>query len=717
MKKNKATVILSIMALSVLLVFGLTCRGQAMEESPAAASNVITGISMTDKGVEIKASRPFIYTIYKPADPYRVVVEIPDADISAFKQVIKAGIAGITEITPSHIDSPRRAAKIEILLQSPSGIDSSYHNNVLLLTVKKDIAETMAGASKTEPKSVDVKPVPAQQMEEESAAQAATELTGISFDRIDGVVKVLVSGNGSMNPSVFTLKNKIVMDIPDVAVKTDVPSEMMYPVKTIRIGNHDDKTRLVIDLDKPEDFDVSSVENTVVVALKTMDSVLDTPQKDAPQEVQKSDEEAMSTKEPDALVEGKYTGKKISLDFQDSDIVPIFRLLADISGYNMVVDPNVKGRLTMKLINVPWDQALELILKTFALGKSVEGNIIRIAPLSVLARENEEKIREREARTKSEPLVTKIYPISYADVHGVEKAIKDSKILSTRGSLSVDTRTSTMTINDIQSVQAQVEKLLVTLDKQTPQVMIEARIVEVNTTDEKDLGIQWGLKLSAANTLSSFGGLSTLGKGTFTGNSFLVDVPSGSAGAGSGSGFTFGILSPDRTFGLDLQLSALQKIGRTKIISNPRVVTVDNKPATIMQGTSEPFPKLTTEGTISTDFKDVVLSTEVTPHITPAGSISMVVNIKKEDILGTVNIGGSQVPRTSKIEGKTNVLIQNGETIVIGGVYKKTENYSSSGVPWLMNIPVLGWLFKNEHPSEAVTELLIFLTPRIVQEQ
>ncbi len=715
MKKDKTKVILSIVVLSVLLLFYSAHDGQAKEESPAAASVVITGINVTDSGLEIKADRPFIYTIYKPADPYRVVVEIPDADISAFKGVIKAGSAGITEVTPSRLESARPGAKIEILLQSPSGMDSNYHNNVLLLTVKKDEAEKTTAAARTEPRKV-VDPAPVQETGDKGP-QAATEITSISFERSEGVVKVLVKGNGSMSPSVFTLRNKIVIDIPDVAVKAEVPTEMMSPVKAVRIGKHNDKTRLVIDLDQPKDFDVMSVQDTVVVALKTADEALAPAGKEAPVETQKAQEEAPETKELDTLAEGKYVGRKISLDFQDSDIVPIFRLLADISGYNMVVDPNVKGRLTMKLINVPWDQALDIILKTFSLGKSIEGNIIRIAPLSVLARENEEKIRAKEAEVKAEPLETKVFPISYADVSEVEKAIKDSKILSPRGSISVDRRTSTMTIKDIPSVLSQVANLLVTLDKQTPQVMIEARIVEVNTTDEKDLGIQWGLKVSAANTLSQFGGLSTLGKGTFTGNNFLVDVPSGSAGAGSGSGFTFGILSPDRTFGLDLQLSALQKIGHTKIISNPKVVTIDNKPATIMQGTSEPFPKLTTEGTISTDFKDVVLSTEVTPHITPAGSISMNIDIKKEDILGTVNIGGSQVPRTSKIEGKTNVLIQNGETIVIGGVYKKTENFTSSGVPWLMKVPVLGWLFKNEHPSEQVTELLIFLTPRIVQEQ
>lgn len=434
-----------------------------------------------------------------------------------------------------------------------------------------------------------------------------------------------------------------------------------------------------------------------------------------------TDKKDIKGKEPESLTEtlteGKYTGRKISLDFQDTDIVPIFRLLADISGYNIVLNQDVKGKLTLKLINVPWDQALDLILKDFSLGKSVEGNIIRIAPLSVFAKESEEKARARDAEVKAEPLETRVFPINYADVSVVESAIKNSKLLTTRGSLSVDKRTSSMVIKDAASVFPQIETLLTTLDRAIPQVMIEARIVEINTTDTSDLGIQWGLNLSAKNTLSAFGGNPGLGKGSFTGGNYLIDFPSGSSGAGSGSGFNFGILNPARTFGLDLQLSALEKIGKSRIVSNPRIVTTDNVEAVITQGTSEPFPQIdATSGQISTVYKDVALTTKVNPHITPSGSINMVITVRKEDIIGTVKIAGSDVPRTSKIEGNTTVLVQNGETIVIGGVYKKTESKSSAGIPGLMKIPVLGELFKSKVDKYDTAELLIFITPRIIEK-
>ena len=602
MRRNTLNIILSMVVLTVLCVAGAPHAGYAKGESPGVTA--ITGINVMDEALEIKGDRPFVYTIYKSSDPYKVMVEIPDADIGAFRNVIKSDSAGISEVTPSQIDVPKPMAKIEILLQSPSGVDSQYHNNSLVVRMKKD-----GGEQRSEPMKL-------------------------------------------------------------AALQTE------------------EKGSLPADTAKPN---------------------VQEPQPP------RMDEEKMALKEP---AEGGNNKDRISLDFQDADVVPIFRLLADISGKNIVVSPDVRGKLTMKLINTPWEQALDLILKTTIppLDKDVEGNVIRIATAESMRKEREAQAAERRKLVAEEPLETKTFDINYADVSVVEKAIKDARILSPRGSLSVDKRTSSMTVNDVPAVFPQVKDLLSTLDKSTPQVMIEARIVEVNTTDSRDLGIQWGVTVKGSNTLSLLTGLSTLNKGAFAGAPFMVDLPAGSVAAGSGTGFTFGVLSPDKTFGLDLQLSALQKIGNTKIISNPRIVTTDNEKALIMQGTSEPFPKLTTEGTISTEYKDVVLSTEVTPHITPTGAISMKINVKKEDVLGTVNIGGSQVPRTSKIESNTLVLVQNGETIVIGGVYKKTTTENDSGVPGLMKIPILGWLFKNNTVSESVSELLIFLTPRVVEQ-
>jgi len=258
-----------------------------------------------------------------------------------------------------------------------------------------------------------------------------------------------------------------------------------------------------------------------------------------------------------------------------------------------------------------------------------------------------------------------------------------------------------------------VDEFIKEIDQPTRQVLIEGRIIEINTNDERDLGIQWGLGYKAPNTLSQIGGFSGLGKGTFTGNNFVVDLPASISGRGSG--ITFGIISPDCTLGLDLQISALETVGKGKVISNPKILTVDNGKAKILQGKSIPVRKLTTEGTISTEFKDINIELNVQPHITPDRSIGMSIEIKKEELDPTVpSIEG--VPGTDKKEANTNVIIRDGETIVIAGMYKVNADDSKTGVPGLMRLPILGWLFKQEKEKVTTSELLIFITPRIVEQ-
>ena len=732
-----------ILSISVLMVFTVLCTGGTAfaahaKKGPPAEVTAITGINVTADTMEIKGDKPFIYTIYKPSDPYKILIEIPDANIGNFRNVIRPKGSVITEVTPSQVDIPKPIAKIEVLLQSPSGVDSQYRNNSLVLKTKSADAEpkpvpaqTMAEvkeAANRDPETLGGEKQRVKAMDEGSSMPKATEVTDISFDHSPGIVKIVIKGNGSMSPSVFTLKNRIVVDVPDVAMKAAVPSTVMAPVKGLRAGKHRDKTRLVVDLSESRDFDVLSVKDTIVIAIKTPETTVASSVKNEmpsgpeaqplePERIQEQrrfpSEEKTEARESETLSEGRYTGARISLDFQDSDIVPIFRLLSDISGYNIVVNPEVKGKLTMKLINVPWDQALDLILKTFSLGKSVDGNIIRIAPLSVFTKEREERRKAQDAAISAEPLETRFFMVSYAKVKEVEKAIKDSKLLTARGSVSVDERTSSLVVKDGASVFPQVENLLLTLDKPTPQVMIEGRIVEINTNDERDLGIQWGIKVNAKNTLSSLGGLSGLGTGAFTGNNFLVDVPA--TLSGRGSGVSFGMLSPDRTFGLDLQLSAIETVGNGKVISNPKILTIDNGKAKILQGKSIPVRKLTTEGTISTEFKDINIELTVTPHIAPDKSITMEIEIKKEELDPTVpSIEG--VPGTDKKEAKTSVIIQDGATIVIGGMYKINTNDTKTGVPFLMKVPILGSLFREDHTTVTTTELLIFITPRIVEK-
>ena len=688
-------------------IWGCATTSGIKESTQPEETTVITGIDLQDNSVTIKVSRPFSYTMYRPDDPYKLVVELLDVNTGAFNMKIISDKAGVTEIVPYQVKSPSLLTRLEILLQMPSEVEPEYQDNELKIKLKgvaKEVLKEDVPQQNVREVAEIKEPEPATPEPEEIPLPKATDITSISFERAADKINVLIKGNGSMDPSVFNLDNRIVIDVPDIAVSAPLPTEVVSPVKGIRLGKYDGKTRIVIDLKEKIDFDITTIRDSIVLALMLP---IAERIKEEKVEVLEAKEEA------EAPVQGKYPGKKISLDFQDADIVPIFRLLADISGYNIVVSPEVKGKLTMKLINVPWDQALDIILKTFSLGKSFEGNIIRIAPHTVFARESDEAVKAKESELKAISLETKIFSISYGDVTVVEKAIKDSKMLSPRGSISTDKRTSSLTVYDVASIFPQIANLLTVLDKPTPQVLIETRIVEISEKDETDLGIQWGISHPTGS--KPFRG--TMGTGPFTGDNFIVDFPSAGAGPGSGAGFAFGILNTARTAGLDLQLSALETVGKSRIISSPKIVTTDNEKAVITQGVSQPFPKVdVASGQISVEYKDIAITTEVTPHITPAGSINLIVLIKKEDILATANIGGNEVPITSKMESSTKVLIQDGETLVIGGVYKKTEKETVSGVPGLMNIPILGWLFKGKSTSEDTTELMIFITPKIVEK-
>jgi type IV pilus assembly protein PilQ len=697
---------------------------------------VITQIDIQDNLVMVTADQPFVYTMYKPGDPYKIIVDIPDTSIGAFSKKIVSYKRGVTEIIPSQVESPSLLARLEILLETPSAVDQEYKNNILTVKIKEELSlkqdqpkELKIPDIAKEEKAVVVRkmnsnpnnnPNPAPQ----SPLPKATEITNISFDTSAGVVKVIIQGNGSMTPNVFPLENRLVIDIADVALNTSIPAGVVSPIRGIRSGKHDNTTRIVIDLKEMTKFDVAAIGDSIVVTVKREKEPMAASAAPIMKERAEAPVESVpEMKEPAVMAENKCKAyldghENINFDFQDQDIVPIFRLFADISGCNLFVHPDVKGRATMKFIDVSWRQALETILSTFSLGKSIEGNIIKIAPHSVFTKESEDKVKAQEALSRAEPLDTRIYNISYAKVKDVDAAIKNAKLLTPRGSTSVDERTSTILVQDTADVFPTVEQLLTTLDRPTPQVLIEARIVEVNTATARDLGIQWGMILQGTNTLSSLGGLSgipALTPGAFTGKNYLVDFPAKNVGPLSGSGFTFGYLSPDRTFGLDLQLSAIETIGQGKVISNPKIMTVDNGKAKILQGKSIPVRKLTSEGTVSTEFKDVTMELNVVPHITPDRSVGMAIEIKKEELDPTVpSIDG--VPGTDKKEANTNVIIKDGETVVIGGMYKITTSDADSGVPGLMKLPILGWLFKNNYKTSNTTELLIFITPRIIEK-
>ncbi len=420
-----------------------------------------------------------------------------------------------------------------------------------------------------------------------------------------------------------------------------------------------------------------------------------------------------------------YVGKRVSFEFKDIDIHNLLRIIAEISKKNIVVADDVTGKVTIRLRNVPWDQALELILRSKGLGMEDLGNIIRVAPNATLENEQKARVERKKSARTLEDLVVQLIPVNYANAEGLSGRVKD--ILTERGNVTVDARTNTMIVRDVASNMGKIRSMVSTLDTQTPQVLIESRIVEANTRMAREVGIQWGGNVQFAPSTGNGTGLAFPNQvrvagaagnegtnGTSPTPNYAVNLPVGiGAGSGGGLGFVFG--SAGGALQLNLRLSALESQGVVKTISAPKVTTLDNSTARISQGVSIPFSQVSAAGT-NTSFVEARLSLEVTPHITADGSVLMTIKAENNQP-DPSNSGSNGQPAIQKKEAATQVLVKDADTTVIGGIYVRGSSSSQSGVPLLSKIPVLGYLFKNYRELETRTELLIFITPRILNRQ
>jgi type IV pilus assembly protein PilQ len=403
-----------------------------------------------------------------------------------------------------------------------------------------------------------------------------------------------------------------------------------------------------------------------------------------------------------AVVDQGYSGEKISLVFDDADIRKIFNLIGEVSNLNIIVGDEVKGTVSLRLIDVPWDQALDLIMEIKGLGMLQDGNVVRILPKKQIRQMDEARYTAARTKEKLENLATEVIPVSYTDLKNIETPVK--KVLSERGNITLDDRNKQIIVTDIPTILNEVKTLVRILDTPERQVMIEARIVEASSTFGRQLGVKWGISNDTDDPSFNVG----------LGGSFLIPPPAiGSVGsAGLGSGITFGNLGVDSTI-VDLRISALESSGHGKIVSKPRVATLNGETAKIAQGTSIPYSTVSDSGT-KTEFIDANLELEVTPVINPDNTIIL-------EIKATNNQPSSESPDLSsapaidKKEAETKILVRDGETTVIGGIFVENETSSKTGVPFLMNVPVLGHLFKSTSKSIDRRELLIFITPKILE--
>jgi len=433
----------------------------------------------------------------------------------------------------------------------------------------------------------------------------------------------------------------------------------------------------------------------------------------------------------------EYSGERLTLNFQDIETRAVLQLLAEVSGRNVVVSDTVQGNVTLRLQNVPWDQALDIVLAARGLDMRENGNVIIIAPADEIAAREKADLEARQEIKELEPLMSEYLQVNYAKASDLAELISGAggnPLLSERGSVGIDERTNTLLVQDTADRIENIRRMVSTLDIPVRQVLIESRIVIVRDNFSRDLGVRWGATYVRSN--GSDGLISTSGSAegndtvvqsgidniNSTGTPFPVTVPGlddrfnvNLPVAGAAGQLAVAILGDD--YLVDLELSALQAEGRGEVISSPRVITANQKEANIKQGVEIPYQESASSGATTTQFKEAVLSLTVTPQITPDDRIIMDLRVTKDSVGEVVTTErGGQVPSIDTRSVETQVLVNNGQTVVLGGIYETDEQETYTKVPYLGDLPILGAFFRSTSVSNKKTELLIFVTPKILRE-
>lgn len=643
---------------------------------------------------------------YQLEQPSRLILDFDKAQQNLKQNSIPVATK---EATSVDVSSDAQRSRLTVNLADAGAFTTRVEGNTFILKINSAAANAFAS----------------QQVVAQKTAQG---ISNIGFQRgSQGEGQIVVDLLGSNTPVdvqqqgskvvVRTLGNKVPAHL---ARRLNV-NDFATPVSTVDATNDGGNGVITIQTSGSYEYMAYQTDNKLTISLKRPE-----------------DKNPLKPKAANA-----YTGKKISLDFQDIEVRRVLQLLADFTGINMVTADSVQGNITLRLKDVPWDQALDIILKTKNLDKRRNGNVIWIAPVSELIKAEEEEAKALAQSVKLAPIQTEYMQLSYAKVADIEKLITQTKssnnsnsgngsnnnssesLLSSRGTISVDTRTNTLIINDTAQNIDKVRKMVDLLDIAVKQVMVEARIVRASTEFSKQMGVKWGILsqgINQNNDLLVGGSDTTLwdlktpdddGKYTIERPQNLnVDLGVTATGA---SRIAFGLISLS-DFMLDLELSALQADGYGEVISTPKVLTADKQQAKVASGTQIPYQSAEGGGANAvskTEFIDATLSLDVTPSITPEGKVQMNLQIKNDSIGGVTPTGQYTI---NKNEINTNVLVDNGETVVLGGIFEQQTINQQTKVPFLGDIPYLGRLFRKDVKSDNKSELLIFVTPRIVND-
>ena len=598
-------------------------------------------------------------------------------------------------------------------------------------------------------------------------AAKATRILGVTPVEENGQLSVTIRADGALKYQDFFLGNpdRLVIDFKDVTSRAPYKAEVQLdPVRSVRLGQfsaaNPKVARLVLDLSARKPYKILEGGDGVKIVFGEGRTPAQAPLAAPKAELAPMPEAAAPPVAPRSMAPGaapavvevqapstaprdasatpgteprKWSGHPISFDFKEGDLQDIFRLMADISGLNVVVNPGISGRVTLKLTEVPWDQALDLILKINGLGYAIEDNVLRIAKLTDMQREESDRRKLAEEKALAGDLADWSKRIYYAKAADLSEVIKKAGALSPRGQINIDARTNTVLMRDLPQYIDKAKLLVGDLDVATPQVEIEARIVVTSRNFTRDLGIQWGFLnqqtyqfgnttdkafpnsiilngqgVPGAGLQANQGGLAApAGIGT-VGRGYAVNLPA--SGFTSALGVSMGNILGN--FNLDVALTALERQGRGRLLSTPKVTTQNNQEATIKQGVQIPIQTVA-NNTVTVTFKDAVLTLKVTPQISEAGTVILALSVENNaaDFANLVN----GIPPINTQSATTNVLVHDGATAVIGGIYQSQEQQSQSNTPVLGKIPILGYLFRQKFNTSTNNELLLFITPRIIK--
>jgi type IV pilus assembly protein PilQ len=695
------------LAIVLAAVSGVNFKAHAADPNKLESIEVQT---LSGQQVQLKLhlsgppAEPMPFTIDKPA---RIAFDLPDTTLALASRRVDVHSGGVDSVVAAEANGRTRlVVNVDSLLPYTTKVDG----NTIIVTLGNQPGASLAKLGEP-PRAGSGQP----------ATASVRTIRTIDFRRgSDGTGRVIVQLTDPRTPvNVRQEGNQVVVDFAGTVMPKNLMRrydvmDFATPVQTVDAIRVEGSSRLVISAQGDFEQLAYQSDNQYTIEIKP------------------------SLKRSTAEEKKEYSGERLTLNFQDIDVRSVLQLLADTSGQNIVVSDSVAGNLTLRLQNVPWDQALDIVLRTKGLDKRRQDNVIIIGPTEELANREKAELSARREVQELSPVRSEYLQVNYAKVSDLAKLIKSGSgkdtILSPRGTLSIDERTNTLLVQDTAEKLADIRRLVQTLDVPVRQVLIEARIVIVSDTFERDLGARFGITTAQQ---SGNNGLLAV-----TGNGVGADTLTGSAANNLAAGkpvfpvtapilnnryqVNLPVANPAGTIGLsllhganllDLELSAAQNEGRGEVISSPRVITANQKQATIMQGVEIPYQESASSGATTTQFKKAVLSLKVTPLITPDNRVILDLDVNDDSVGQLVQSAtGGSVPSIDTREILTQVLVNDGQTVVLGGILETTKNKSTNKVPYLGDIPVLGNLFKTTTDINNKTELLIFITPKILRE-